>query len=145
LGVAPATFIRRNDEFGRLFERIDDLVKRTRLPDRSALSIFEAALGWSITNLRYRTHAEVDEYVASRDLKALCDAGLFEPIGEKRGRYYQRTGVLEQLRNSARIKKSQRTRMTSSSQRRSSSCPSSSACVEASLCDAPCARLDFSS
>lgn len=100
-----ATFIRRNDEYGRLFERIDELVKRLRLHDRSTLSLFEAALGWSITNPRYRTHADVGEYVASRDLKALCDAGLFEPIGEKRGRFYRRTSVLEKLRNGARIKK----------------------------------------
>jgi len=100
-----ATFIRRNDEYGRLFERIDELVKRFKLPDRSTIPIFEAALGWSITNPRYRTQADVGEYVASRDLKALCDVGLFEPIGEKRGRFYRRTGVLEKLRSSARIKK----------------------------------------
>lgn len=100
-----ATFIRRNDEYSRLFESVVEILVAARLPDRSAIPVFDAALGWPITNPRYRTDAEVGEYVASRDLKALCDAGLFEPIGEKRGRFYRRTGVLEKLRNSVRIRK----------------------------------------
>lgn len=100
-----ATFIRRNEEYSRLYELIVDLVASAGLPDRATLSVFDAALGWAITNPRYRADAEVGEYMATRDLKALCDAGLFEPIGEKRGRYYKRTSVLEQLRDSVRIRK----------------------------------------
>lgn len=63
-----------------------DLVSASRLPERVTLPVFDAALDWPITNPRYRTDAEVGEYMATRDLKALCDAGLLEPIGEKRGR-----------------------------------------------------------
>jgi Fic family protein len=100
-----ATLIRRNEEYSRLYEKIVDLVSASRLPDRVTLPVFDAALGWPITNPRYRTDAEVGEYMATRDLKALCNAGLFEPIGEKRGRYYKRTAVLEQLRNSVRMRK----------------------------------------
>jgi Fic family protein len=100
-----ATLIRRNDEYARLFEKIERVVKEHGLPDRSMIPIFDAALGWPITNPRYRTDAEVGEYMASRDLKALCEAGLFEPIGEKRGRFYRRTGVLEQMRNSVRLRR----------------------------------------
>jgi Fic family protein len=98
-----ATFIRRNEEYSRLYDLIVDLVASNGLPDRVTLSVFDAALGWAITNPRYRSDAEVGEYMATRDLKALCDAGLFEPIGEKRGRYYKRTSVLEQLRDRVRI------------------------------------------
>jgi Fic family protein len=100
-----ATLIRRNEEYAQLYERIVELVTATGLPDRVTLPVFDAALGWAITNPRYRSDAEVGEYMASRDLKALCDAGLFEPIGEKRGRYYKRTNILEQLRNGVRIRK----------------------------------------
>lgn len=100
-----ATLIRRNDEYSRLFDRIEDLIKKSGLPERSAIPVFDAALGWPITSPRYRTDAEVGEYMASRDLKSLCEAGLFEPIGEKRGRYYRRTNVLEKLRNAVRTKK----------------------------------------
>jgi len=100
-----ATLIRRNEEYSLLYDRIVDLVAARGLPDRAILPVFDAALGWAITNPRYRNDSEVGEYMASRDLKALCDAGLFEPIGEKRGRYYKRTGVLEQLRNATRTRK----------------------------------------
>ena len=100
-----ATFIRRNDEYSRLFDRVVEVLRAAGLPDRSTIPVFDAALGWPITSPRYRTDAEVGEYMASRDLKALCDAGLFEPIGEKRGRFYRRTGVLEKMRNAVRIRK----------------------------------------
>jgi Fic family protein len=99
------TLIRRNDEYSRLFDRIVELVKTAKLPDRCTLPVFDAALGWPITSPRYRADAEVGEYMATRDLKALCEAGLFEPIGEKRGRYYRRTKVLETLRNNVRIRR----------------------------------------
>jgi len=98
-----ATLIRRNDEYSRLYERIAKLVEASRLPERCTIAVFDAALGWPITSPRYRTDAEVGEYMATRDLKALCEAGLFEPIGEKRGRYYRRTNVLAKMRNDVRI------------------------------------------
>ena len=100
-----ATLIRRNDEYSRLYEKISDLVKAAKLPDRCMVPVFDAALGWPITSPRYRTDAEVGEYMATRDLKALCEAGLFEPIGEKRGRFYRRTKILETMRNDVRIRK----------------------------------------
>jgi len=41
-----------------------------------------------LRNASYRCLADVEEALASRDLKALVDAGLLEPVGERRGRYY---------------------------------------------------------
>jgi Fic family protein len=100
-----ATWIRRNDEYARLFEKIERVVKEHNLPERAMIPIFDAALGWPITSPRYRTDAEVGEYMASRDLKVLCEAGVFEPIGEKRGRFYRRTKVLENMRDSVRLRR----------------------------------------
>lgn len=100
-----ATLIRRNEEYSILYDRLSELVESLGLPDRSLLPLFDTALGFRLTNLRYRNDAEVSEFVASRDLKRLCEAGLLEPIGEKRGRTYKATGRLKTLRHENRIRK----------------------------------------
>jgi Fic family protein len=98
-----ATLIRRNEEYSRLFDQIETLRIQTGLPERMALPLFDAALGWLVTNSRYRTNADVGEFQASRDLRKLCEVGLLDPIGERRGRVYRATKVLNKIRESTRI------------------------------------------
>jgi Fic family protein len=98
-----ATLIRRNEEYARLYERITALVNQESLPDRMVIPLFDAAVGWQITNARYRTDAEVGEFAASRDLRKLCEVGFLDPIGEKRGRVYRATKELATVRDSTRI------------------------------------------
>lgn len=93
-----ATLIRRNSEYGSLFDEIMLLVQHYKLPERSALPLFDAALGMSITNSWYRRDADVSEFVASRDLKRLSEIGLLQPLGEKRGRTYVAESILKDLR-----------------------------------------------
>ena len=45
-------------------------------------------MGYKIRNATYRKSADVSDQTATRDLKALVDAGLIAPKGSKRGRYY---------------------------------------------------------
>jgi Fic family protein len=98
-----ATLIRRNDEYSRLFEAIAELSQSRGLPERSNLSIFDAALGFKVTNSRYRVDAEVTELTASRDLKRLSEAELIIPVGEKRGRTYRAADVLKEIRQKTRL------------------------------------------
>lgn len=100
-----ATLIRRNDEYSRLFDQIALLIEKMHLPDRSSVPVFDTALGFRLTNSRYRADAEVTELVASRDLKKICDAGLLIPIGEKRGRAYKASPILADLRAKMRLPK----------------------------------------
>ena len=100
-----ATLIRRNEEYSLLYEELTELAHGLDIPERSTLPLFDAALGFRLTNARYRNDAEVSEVVASRDLKRLSDLGLLEPIGEKRGRFYQATDKLHKIRREARIAK----------------------------------------
>jgi DNA-binding transcriptional ArsR family regulator len=95
--------IRRNDEYSRLFEAIAELSQSRGLPERSNLSIFDAALGFKVTNSRYRVDAEVTELTASRDLKRLSEAELIIPVGEKRGRTYRAADVLKEIRQKTRL------------------------------------------
>jgi Fic family protein len=98
-----ATLIRRNEEYERLFERIIAIADRNKLPERVHMALFDAALGFRVTNPRHRADAEVSEIVASRDLKKLCDVGLLSPFGEKRGRYYRAGDELKAARISTRL------------------------------------------
>ncbi len=96
-----ATLIRRNEEYSRLFDV--ELLKENAMPDRASLTVFDAALGFRVTNSRYRVDAEVTELTASRDLKRLSDAGLIIPIGERRGRTYRASDTLKGIRQRTRL------------------------------------------
>jgi Fic family protein len=98
-----ATLIRRNEEYARLFDRVVALLEERGLPDRASVPLFDAALGFRLTNARYRGDAEVTELVASRDLKRLCEAGLLVALGEKRGRVYRAALPLTEARAATRM------------------------------------------
>lgn len=88
------TIIRRVQESEQFWGSVTDLVRRSRLPDRSVGPLFDAAMGFRVRNASYRSAVgssegeEISEHTASRDLKALVDAGLLLPRGERRGRIY---------------------------------------------------------
>ena len=79
------TLVRRHEEYAALFELIEGDVTRRGLHQRTAIPLFDAALGARITNAKYQKDAEVSAQVATRDLRALVDHGLLAPRGEKRG------------------------------------------------------------
>lgn len=78
----------------RLWELCGELAATHRLPDRVVAALVDAARGFRLRNSSYRallrsTEAlDLNDHTASRDLRALVDAGLLSPIGERRGRIY---------------------------------------------------------
>lgn len=88
------TQVRRIQETERLFTACHGLAHRHGLPERATGPLLEAAFGFRVRNSSYRAVVEItegetiSELTASRDLRALVDAGLFKPVGERRGRYY---------------------------------------------------------
>lgn len=91
------TLSRRVGQASKLWEILDTEVSRTGLPDRTVLALWDAAQRFRVTNSIYKDHADLSEYAGGRDLKRLVDAGLLEPRGEKRGRYYVAAPLLEEL------------------------------------------------
>lgn len=82
------TFLRRNERLGTIFGAAEELVQQRGLPDRAAFAVTDAALGYHVRNPMYRQVAQITPGLASRDLKSLVQAGLLQPVSEKRGRYY---------------------------------------------------------
>ena len=88
------THERRIDEVHRRWLECGELARQHRLPARTVAAISDAALGLQIRNQTYRELVRITEgeeismLTASRDLKALVDAGLLTPHGAKKGRYY---------------------------------------------------------
>ena len=97
--------LRRHEEYQTLFAKIEALVQTRRISDRSTLPLFDAARGHKLTNARYRTETEISDFLASKDLRRLCDEGLLDPIGEKRGRSYIATKLLRDQWMASRVRK----------------------------------------
>ena len=76
------THLRRVQEVEELWVACVGLAERSRLPERAAAGLMDAAYGLRVRNARYRASIdfsvaeEIAELTASRDLKAMVDAGL---------------------------------------------------------------------
>jgi len=87
--IQAETARRRLEFTAQVGEHVENLLQKIGLPDRAAVSLTNAVLGFRVRNESYRREADVSQALASRDLKALSDAGLLDPFGAKRGRFYR--------------------------------------------------------
>jgi len=84
------TILRRFKNYERLWDRLEIEIQRAGLSSRSITALSDAAVGLRVRNSTYRLADEGLDAptTAARDLKAMTKAGLLEPRGETRGRYY---------------------------------------------------------
>jgi len=97
------TLLHRMRELERVYAEMTELVHKHALPERSAMALLQAAIGSRVRNGSYRISAEISKNLASRDLKALVDAGLLVPEGEKRGRFYVASRTVAEIRQRLRL------------------------------------------
>jgi Fic family protein len=106
------TMLRRREEIEALWNACQLAADRKGLPERCASGIMDAAYGLRLRRGSYRssvetaTGDEISDLTASRDLKAMVDAGLLTAVGERRGRYYLAGEEVTQLRARARTERS---------------------------------------
>ena len=99
---------RRIDRFQALWDRCEHAATRSHLPDRTIDALMHSAQGWSLKRSLYvrivksASGEEASEAMATRDLAAMVAAGLLEPVGEKRGRYYLPSESLRTLEREIR-------------------------------------------
>ena len=96
------TLLRRIKETELVWNELEQLIKVKKLPERVIFALSDAAFGYRVRNATYRVIAEVADAVASRDLKLLVDSGLLYADGEKRGRVYVASAVLNKIRERTR-------------------------------------------
>jgi Fic family protein len=88
------TQLRRIEETERLYAACGELAQQHGLPDRTTGVLVEAAYGFRLTHSTYKMLVDltagetISSLTTSRDLRALVDARLLQPIGQTRGRYY---------------------------------------------------------
>ena len=97
------THLRRTRELERVYADLSDLVKARRLPERTTMALIQAATGAKLRHSSYRVSADIPRHLVSRDLKALVDADLLIPQGERRGRFYTAAPVVADIRRKARL------------------------------------------
>jgi Fic family protein len=91
------TALRRARMISKLWEELEREIRKHRLLDRTIFALSDAAMGYRIRSSHYRRIADVSGVVASRDLRAIVNAGLLISKGERRGRYYIATEYLRIL------------------------------------------------
>lgn len=82
------TLVMRTKVMDGLWQELELEIKRRGLPERLIYAVTDAAIGYRVRNASYRILAELNDILASRDLKAGVDSGLLIPDGERRGRVY---------------------------------------------------------
>ena len=98
------TQLRRIQETERLYESCSVLAMARGIPERATGALVESAYGFRLTNAAYRrivditAGEDVSRLTVSRDLKALVEAKLVQPIGQTRGRYYIAEAILREQR-----------------------------------------------
>jgi Fic family protein len=102
------TTMRRREEIETLWNSCVELAERSRLHERCAAGLMDAAIGLRIRRQTYRSSAaaavgeELSDLTASRDLKAMVESTLLVAVGERRARYYLAGEALLSLREEIR-------------------------------------------
>jgi len=100
------TLQRRVRSSEQVWVELEKLTRTVRVPERTIPALFDAVFGYRVRRSTYRAALEdageaVSEQTATRDFKALVDAGLLQPHGDKRGRVYTAYGPLVSIRERA--------------------------------------------
>lgn len=86
----------------RVWSELERIIEQRKLPDRMIHALFDAVVGFRVRNSIYRAtlvdaEKEISEQTASRDFKVMTDLELLATRGERRGRYYVRSGALSEV------------------------------------------------
>jgi Fic family protein len=87
-----------NEQFDRVWYEAEKIGKEQSLPDRTLQVVADAIFGLKIKNATYRAFSGISENLASRDLKLLVDKGILVSSGEKRGRVYESSPKMKEIR-----------------------------------------------
>lgn len=103
------TLLQRRKEIEGVWLACYELAEKHGLAERCTAALMDAAYGFRVRRGSYQKGVrqswdeEVPDVTASRDLKAMVEKGLLEPVGERRSRHYlpseQLTDIRERIRS----------------------------------------------
>ncbi|HET6212196.1 MAG TPA: Fic family protein, partial [Micromonosporaceae bacterium] len=99
------TLARRIDEAVAIWDELDNLVVRHRLPERIVDQLYNAVLGYRLRRSGYVKAAGIEERTASRDLHRLVELGILLPRGVTSARLYVAGDILADLRRGCQAKR----------------------------------------
>lgn len=103
--------LQRVRESELLWDQCEQLAKTHRLPPRCVGPLFDAARGWRlwrswyVAGVKASTGEEVTDVTATRDLKAMVEAGVLSAVGERRARRYVRSSELQRVWETVRAQR----------------------------------------
>jgi Fic family protein len=100
-----ATVQHRMKETEETWDRLEALMKKLGLAERTMPALYYAVVGFRVRNAMYRTEAEVSDLVATKDLATLVEKGLLVPKGERRGRFYVAADPLLAIRKDVQARR----------------------------------------
>ena len=92
-----AWLLQRSRMTQRVWNEVEELLKRKKVNERAMPALVDAAFGYRIRRSHYIDSAEVSEQVASVELRMLVDLGFLVAEGETRGRIYRASDKLSQI------------------------------------------------
>ncbi|HKU58719.1 MAG TPA: Fic family protein [Gaiellaceae bacterium] len=99
------TTLRRMQRFEDMWATLSEVMAKRRLAERMIGPLSEAAYSGRMRRATYLENVQTTQgeelalLTASRDLRALVNAGLFDPVGDTKGRYYVPSGTLLAIRD----------------------------------------------
>ncbi len=105
------TVLRRIRETEELWDRCEQIATSRHLPPRTVGALCDASRGWRVRRSLYvkvtksTIGEDLTDATATRDLRALADAGLLDAHGERRGRVYTPTADLRRVWDAIRARR----------------------------------------
>jgi Fic family protein len=103
---AAESLVRRLKQSATIWNALEEQTKRHGLPPRVMNALMKAAYQIKVQNPSYRQESAISVQVAKLDLKNMVSAGLLQPRGERRGRYYVASQLVQELRNASKLPQS---------------------------------------
>jgi Fic family protein len=92
----------------RIWDAVSKEIGKHNLMERNAWAVADAAVGIKVRNSAYRKQTGISNESASKDFRALVEAGLLVPKGERKGRYYEASDIVRKLASEAFIPRKER-------------------------------------
>lgn len=91
-----------------IWDGVTKIAEARKLMERTCFALADASIGIKVRNSTYRKQVDISNESASKDLRALVEARLLVPKGERKGRYYEASDEIAQLARSAYVPKKER-------------------------------------